>query len=88
MTNESEDLKLPNDLAEEKSYYWKAINGASCAASSVPMPMRLQVVPTPQQLVGFNTREEQLAAPTMPLNEANRKGSDIFEDLGETTCKR
>lgn len=44
-------------------YYWLAINGASCSASgAVPLPRTLRVYPTPEQLIGYKTRDEQLTA--------------------------
>lgn len=55
-------------------YFWLAVNGASCAASGLlALPTTLQVRPTPEQLLGFKTREEQLATQkfllTAPIEE-------------------
>lgn len=47
--------------AQEEKFYWLAINGASCAASGVPLPPTVRVTPTPEQLIGFRSREEHLA---------------------------
>ena len=43
-------------------FWWLAINGASCAASEMPIPTTVKVIPTPEQLLGFRTQDEQLAA--------------------------
>ena len=40
--------------------YWLAVNGASVAVTCVPGPIPT-VTPTPTQLFGLPTREEQLA---------------------------
>jgi len=53
----------PNKKARE--YYWLATNGSSVAACPVPATsdeIDTACTPTPQQLFGFPTREEQLAA--------------------------
>jgi hypothetical protein len=59
-----------------EQFYWLAINGASCAASVVPLPLSVRAKPTPEQLVGFRTREEQLAIQkfliTAPIEKVNR----------------
>jgi hypothetical protein len=46
---------------ETKYYYWLAINGASCAMSSTPMPMWVRVSPRPHYLLGYRTYEEAKA---------------------------
>jgi hypothetical protein len=55
--------------------YWIAINGSSCAMSSVPMVMPT-VLPKPQQLLGFPTLEEAKRAQhiclTAPMNEVRQ----------------
>jgi len=43
-------------------YWWIATNGASVAASPLSLPGTLRVSPTPEQLFGFRTCEEQQAA--------------------------
>jgi hypothetical protein len=46
---------------QDKSvYWWLAINGASCAASSIPLPDDVVVRPTPERLLGYRTQAEQL----------------------------
>ena len=50
------------------NWWWLAINGASCTASPVAMPPNLNVSPTPEQLMGFRTRQEQLSAQKLMLN--------------------
>lgn len=60
----------------EALWWWIAINGSSCAASSFPLPATLEVSPTPEQLLGFGTREEQLSAQdlllTAPMSKVRR----------------
>jgi len=60
----------------DRLWWWIAINGASCAASSLPLPATLEVFPTPEQLLGFGTREEQLSAQdlllTAPISKVRR----------------
>jgi len=48
-------------------WHWLAINGASCAASALPLPDTLRVIPTPEQLIGYRKREAQLAAQRLIL---------------------
>lgn len=45
---------------ESNLKYWVAINGDGAAACGFPLPVFPTVVPTPQQLIGFDTLEEQL----------------------------
>lgn len=52
----------------DEQFYWLAINGASVAASSIPLPVTVRVSPTPEQLIGFRSREEQVAAQQFFLN--------------------
>lgn len=40
--------------------WWLAVNGASCAASPMPLPDTLVVRPTPERLLGYRTQAEQL----------------------------
>ena len=62
-------------MTESKSeWWWLAVNGPSCAACCFPAQAEvLKVCPVPEQLIGFRTREEQLAAQkfliTAPLNK-------------------
>ncbi len=61
---------------QDEEFYWLAINGASCAASSVPLRPTLQVHPTPEQLIGFRTRDEQLSVQqfllSAPIDEVEK----------------
>jgi hypothetical protein len=65
--------------------YWIAINGASCAISSMPMrnPM---VTPTPQQMIGFPTLEEaqdaQRICLTASMDEVRRFMKSLRPDVG------
>lgn len=52
---------------EQTMYWWLAINGASCATSSMALPTMVEVVPTPEQLIGFSSQAEQQAAQKMML---------------------
>jgi hypothetical protein len=56
-------------------YYWVAINGASAAVSSLPMPITVEVSPRPEGLIGYRTKEEQLERQkfflTAPIKEVN-----------------
>ena len=45
-----------------EKYFWLAINGPSVAASSFPLPKTVSVSPTPRQLVGYKSQEEQRTA--------------------------
>lgn len=59
-------MSTPNKYAKKSAksattWYWIALNGPSCAASMFPSPPP-KVIPTPQMLVGFDSRAEQLAA--------------------------
>jgi len=45
---------------DEPVYWWLAINGASCAASSIPLPDYVVVRPTPERLLGYRTQAEQI----------------------------
>jgi hypothetical protein len=58
---------------EKRRWWWIAINGASCAASSFPLPATVRVIPTPEQLLGFRTREEQMAAQRLLLTGPVKK---------------
>jgi hypothetical protein len=45
----------------QPEYWWLAVNRSSVTACFLPMPRTVRVSPTPQQLIGFPTQEEQLA---------------------------
>jgi hypothetical protein len=57
-------------------YYWLAINGPSVAASSIPMPRTVRVSPVPEQMIGFRSRDEQLAIQkfllTAPMSQVEK----------------
>jgi hypothetical protein len=53
---------ITNDFDKTKNWWWLAVNGASCAACFMAMPATVTVIPMPEQLIGFESREEQLAA--------------------------
>ena len=54
-------LPLCDGFGEAKEYYWLAGNGASVAACPLPITKdKICCVPTPEQLIGFPTQEEQL----------------------------
>lgn len=61
---------------DDRRWWWLAINGSSCAANAVAMPATVKVSPTPEQLLGFRTRKEQIAAQrlllTAPIEEVQR----------------
>jgi hypothetical protein len=54
--------------AREDEWWWLAVNGASCAACWFPLRADLIVKPTPEQLLGFRTREAQLEVQHVFLN--------------------
>jgi len=58
------------------TYWWLAINGPSCAASFVPLPVSVTVIPRPEQLVGFLTEDEARSAQrfllTAPIREVGQ----------------
>lgn len=58
LARQTDDAKDEGDGRE--LYWWLAVNGASCAASHIPFPRTVKVHPTPEQLIGFRTREEHL----------------------------
>jgi hypothetical protein len=62
---------------EQQLYWWIAINGASAAMSPMPMPQTLRVVPTPQQLIGFENYKAakvfQTTLLTAPIPEVKRE---------------
>lgn len=85
-TNDNEAIVASN----EENWWWLAINGATCAASFLPLPETVVVSPTPQQLVGFKTREAQKAAQkkllTAPMPEVCRYMREVLpakRDRGE-----
>lgn len=74
-----EDQSTPTDDSQsnQDGWWWLAVNGPSCAACGFPTQAdRLEVSPVPEQLIGFRTREEQLAAQklliTAPINKVKK----------------
>ncbi len=68
-------------MKNAKMYYWIAINGGSCAMSPTVLPPTLKVIPTPEQLIGFPTREEAEAAQTQCLNAPINEVRKFLEGL-------
>lgn len=48
-----------NEKTEGEWKYWVAVNKHSVSPSPMPLPVYPTVEPTPELLIGFNTREEQ-----------------------------
>lgn len=76
-------------------WWWLAVNGASCAASPVPIRSDdVQVFPIPEQLIGFRTREEQVKIQefvmTAPIDDVNRYMTSLSAaiDSGEVAYVR
>jgi hypothetical protein len=65
---------------ESKTFYWIAVNGASCAMSSFPM-RHPRVTPTPEQMWGFPTLEEAQRAQCICLNEPMPKVIKFLSSL-------
>lgn len=72
---------MRKDISEQ-NWWWIAINGASCAAAGIPNTSPPTVVPTPEQLIGFRTREEQLAAQQLILKEPIEQVREYMQSLG------
>jgi hypothetical protein len=64
--------------------YWIAINGSSCARSSLPMQNPM-VTPTPEQMLGFPTVEEAQKAQRLclqaPMNEVRKFMESLRPDV-------
>lgn len=69
-------MRPATTTGNDEQFYWLAINGASVAASGIPMPVTVRVHPTPEQLIGFRTREAHLATQnlllTAPISEVDK----------------
>jgi hypothetical protein len=60
--------------------YWIALNGASCALTSLPLRNPL-VTPTPQQLLGFPTLKEAKRAQRICLQSSMNEVQRFFTSL-------
>ena len=81
--------------SSQDSWWWLAVNGPSCAACGFPAQAELlEVRPVPEQLIGFRTREEQLAAQkfliTAPINKVTEYMASLPSkiDAGEVAYVR
>lgn len=92
-----EDQPDPTDdiHSSQKDWWWLAVNGPSCAACGFPAEADLlEVRPVPEQLIGFRTREEQLAVQkfliTAPINEVKEYMASLPSkiDAGEVAYVR
>ncbi len=61
------DVSARHDETRPTLWWWLAINGPSCSASAVALPAVIEVKPTPQLLIGFRSRDEQVAAQELIL---------------------
>jgi hypothetical protein len=65
-------------------FWWIAINGPTCAMSFMPLRYPT-VVPTPEQMLGFPTREEaqhaQHVCLTAPMDEVKRFLTSLAPDV-------
>ena len=72
------EYKIKAPASPLDGYYWIAINGASCAASLIaPLSIEVLCKPTPDNLIGFPTREEasdmQHFCLTGPIQEVHKR---------------
>lgn len=81
--------------SSDKQWWWLAVNGPSCTACGFPIrPDQFEVCPVPEQLIGFRTREEQLAAQKFLLTAPIKQVKDYMAslpskiDAGETAYVR
>lgn len=78
-------------MSEKKLYYWIAINGASCALSSTPMPPppKLQVIPKPEVLIGFPTLDEAVKVQGICLGDSIPNVERCLKELNkrEDVCR-
>ncbi|KAA5538604.1 hypothetical protein FYK55_27340 [Roseiconus nitratireducens] len=65
----------------ETDWWWIAINQASCASAPIGSKKPPKVIPTPEQLVGYQTRQEQLAAQQLLLTEPIERVTEYMETL-------
>ena len=73
-----------NQTLENETRWWLALNGSSCAPSPYPLPATLRVVPKPELLLGFHTREEQTEICqfilTATINKVHKRIRRILKD--------
>jgi len=62
-----------------ETHYWLAINGASCAMSSFPMPATVTVAPRPKMLVEFPTHGEAKTAQYSLLTDSIAKCCKLMD---------
>ena len=68
--------------SSQDSWWWLAVNGPSCAACGFPAQAELlEVRPVPEQLIGFRTREEQLAAQKFLITAPIKKVKEYMASL-------
>lgn len=79
-----EDQTGPNDdiHSSDEDWWWLAVNGPSCAACGFPAQVeRLKVQPVPEQMIGFRTREEQVAAQKFLITAPIKKVKEFMASL-------
>ena len=63
-------------MSDYKKWYWIACNGPSCAACPGPLAWGFTIDPVPEQLIGFETQQEQQIVQeflrTAPLKKLKR----------------
>jgi hypothetical protein len=69
-------------------YWWLAVNGASCAASNCALPISAEVIPTPEQMIGFQTQAEQQRTQRLFLNAPLHKVKAFFKTTLPKRVKR
>ena len=88
--------EVQSDLdSKGESYFWLAINGASVTGSSIPLPVTVRVRPTPELLIGFRSKAEQVAAQRFLLTAPIKTIGKFMKDemprkvkTGEVVCIR
>lgn len=66
---------------EVKQWYWIAINRDSAAASAMPCAEPPTVRPTPEQLLGFSTRDEQVDVQRFLLEKPIEEVNEFMQSL-------
>ncbi len=74
-------MKTMKKETSNQKWWWIAINGASCAAYPVDSRHVPTVAPTPEQLIGYRTQHEQLAAQRLILREPMEQVNEYLEGL-------